>query len=69
MQVTMTVNGIEQGHEVEPRLLLVQYLREVLGLTGTNVGCDTSSCGACTVLVDGESVKSCTVLALSLIHI
>ncbi len=64
MQVTMTVNGVEQRHEVEPRLLLVQYLREVLGLTGTNVGCDTSSCGACTVLLDGESVKSCTVLAV-----
>jgi carbon-monoxide dehydrogenase small subunit len=51
-------------HEVEPRLLLVQYIREVLGLTGTNIGCDTSSCGACTVLIDGESVKSCTVLAV-----
>jgi len=63
MHVTMTVNGTEQGDEVEARLLLVQYLREVLGLTGTNVGCDTSSCGACTVLLDGESVKSCTVLA------
>lgn len=59
----MTVNGNTTGHEVEPRLLLVYYLREVLGLTGTNVGCDTSSCGACTVLLDGESVKSCTVLA------
>jgi len=63
MHVTMTVNGTEQGDEVEARLLLVQYLREVLGLTGTNVGCDTSSCGACTVLLDGESVKPCTVLA------
>jgi carbon-monoxide dehydrogenase small subunit len=60
----MTVNGVRQQHEVEPRLLLVHYLREVVGLTGTNVGCDTSSCGACTVLVDGESVKSCTVLAV-----
>jgi aerobic carbon-monoxide dehydrogenase small subunit len=63
MQVSMTVNGTEQSHEIEPRLLLVHYLREVVGLTGTNVGCDTSSCGACTVHIDGESVKSCTVLA------
>ena len=60
----MTVNGATQSHDVEPRLLLVHYVREVLGLTGTNVGCDTSSCGACTVLWDGESVKSCTVLAV-----
>jgi carbon-monoxide dehydrogenase small subunit len=59
----MTVNGSPQDHEVEPRLLLVDYLRRVVGLTGTNVGCDTSSCGACTVLLDGESVKSCTMLA------
>jgi carbon-monoxide dehydrogenase small subunit len=59
----MTVNGTAQEHEVEPRLLLVHYLREVVGLTGTNVGCDTSSCGACTVLIEGESVKSCTMLA------
>jgi carbon-monoxide dehydrogenase small subunit len=59
----MTVNGTPQEHDVEPRLLLVHYLREVVGLTGTNVGCDTSSCGACTVHIDGESVKSCTVLA------
>ena len=64
MQVTMTVNGTAGSHDVEARLLLVQYLRDVLGLYGTNIGCDTSSCGACTVLVDGESVKSCTVLAL-----
>ncbi|HEX2039330.1 MAG TPA: (2Fe-2S)-binding protein, partial [Acidimicrobiales bacterium] len=64
MQVTMTVNGTVRSHDVEPRLLLVHYIREVLGLTGTNVGCDTSSCGACTVLLDGESVKSCTVLAV-----
>ena len=64
MKVSMTVNGQRQEHEVEPRLLLVHYLREVVGLTGTNVGCDTSSCGACTVLLDGESVKSCTVLAV-----
>ena len=59
----MTVNGTAQAHEVEPRLLLVHFLREVMGLTGTSVGCDTSSCGACTALVDGESVKSCTMLA------
>jgi carbon-monoxide dehydrogenase small subunit len=60
----MTVNGTTQEHDVEPRLLLVHYIREVVGLTGTNVGCDTTSCGACTVLIDGESVKSCTVLAV-----
>src|SRR3954465_11885345 len=60
----MTVNGAARDNEVEPRLLLVHYIRDVLGLTGTNVGCDTSSCGACTVLVDGESVKSCTLLAV-----
>ena len=63
MNVTMTVNGRTESHDVEPRVLLVQYIREVVGLTGTNIGCDTSSCGACTVLLDGESVKSCTVLA------
>ena len=59
----MTVNGTAQAHDVEPRTLLVHYLREACGLTGTKIGCDTSSCGACTVLVDGESVKSCTMLA------
>jgi aerobic carbon-monoxide dehydrogenase small subunit len=64
VQVALTVNGRPHAHDVEPRLLLVHYLREVLGLTGTNVGCDTSSCGACTVHLDGESVKSCTVLAV-----
>ena len=64
MRVALTVNGTAREHDVEPRLLLVHYLREVLGLTGTNVGCDTSSCGACTVLVDGESVKSCTMRAV-----
>lgn len=63
MRVTITVNGTVESHDVEARTLLVHYLREVVGLTGTNVGCDTTSCGACTVLVDGESVKSCTVLA------
>jgi carbon-monoxide dehydrogenase small subunit len=64
MRVRLRVNGASQDHEVEPRLLLVHYIRQVLGLTGTNVGCDTSSCGACTVLMDRESVKSCTVLAV-----
>ena len=59
----MTVNGQVQSHEVEARTLLVHYLREPCGLTGTNVGCDTSSCGACTVHLNGESVKSCTILA------
>lgn len=63
MQISMTVNGTAHTHDVEPRTLLVQFLREHCGLTGTKVGCDTSSCGACTVLVDGESVKSCTMLA------
>ncbi len=63
MDVTTTVNGASRTDQIEDRLLLVHYLREVAGLTGTNVGCDTSSCGACTVLVDGESVKSCTMLA------
>src|SRR3954452_24324654 len=64
MQIGMTVIGAAQDHDVEPRTLLVQYLREACGLTGTKVGCDTSSCGACTVLLDGESVKSCTLLAV-----
>jgi carbon-monoxide dehydrogenase small subunit len=63
MKVSIVVNGESTEHEVEPRVLLVHYLREVVGLTGTNVGCDTSSCGACTVHLDGEAVKSCTVLA------
>jgi carbon-monoxide dehydrogenase small subunit len=63
-RVSMTVNGAQHTDEVEPRLLLVHYLRDRLGLTGTHVGCDTSSCGACTVHVDGEAVKSCTVLAV-----
>ncbi len=62
--LSITVNGVDQSHEVEPRMFLVHYLRDVLGLTGTNVGCDTSQCGACTVLMDGMAVKSCTVLAL-----
>jgi aerobic carbon-monoxide dehydrogenase small subunit len=63
MKVSIRVNGDAQEHDVEPRLLLVHYLRDVVGLTGTNIGCDTSSCGACTILMAGESVKSCTVLA------
>ena len=63
-QIAISVNGESHSAEVEPRQLLVYYLREQLGLTGTVVGCDTSSCGACTVLLDGESVKSCTVLAV-----
>jgi carbon-monoxide dehydrogenase small subunit len=62
--VSTTVNGLARSDEVEPRLLLVHYLRETLGLTGTNVGCDTSQCGACTVLMDGKAVKACTVLAV-----
>ncbi|RDI73347.1 Aerobic-type carbon monoxide dehydrogenase small subunit CoxS/CutS-like protein [Gaiella occulta] len=62
--VTLTVNGVRHELELAPRELLVHVLRERLGLTGTNVGCDTSSCGACTVLLDGESVKSCTVLGV-----
>ncbi|HEX6264191.1 MAG TPA: (2Fe-2S)-binding protein [Actinomycetota bacterium] len=61
--VSVTVNGAMREADVEPRTLLVYFLRETLGLTGTNVGCDTSSCGSCTVLLDGESVKSCTLLA------
>jgi len=63
-RIAVTVNGEQEEAEVEPRQLLVYFLREQLGLTGTNVGCDTSSCGACTVLLDGRSVKSCTVLAV-----
>jgi carbon-monoxide dehydrogenase small subunit len=62
--VSITVNGVRQQRNVEPRLLLVHFLREVLGLMGTNIGCDTSQCGACTVHLDGMSVKSCTVLAV-----
>ena len=63
MEVSVTVNGTTRSADVEPRTLLVHYLRDDLGLTGTNIGCDTSSCGACTVLVDGRSAKSCTLLA------
>jgi carbon-monoxide dehydrogenase small subunit len=64
MEISVTVNGSVHTSDVEPRRLLVHHLRDDIGLTGTNVGCDTSSCGACTVLVDGESVKSCTMLAV-----
>ena len=64
VDVSMNVNGQSQSHDVEPRTLLVHHIRENVGLTGTNIGCDTSSCGACTVHLDGQSVKSCTVLAV-----
>jgi aerobic carbon-monoxide dehydrogenase small subunit len=63
-RITCAVNGVQREAEVEPRQLLVYFLRETLGLTGTNVGCDTSSCGACTVMVDGKTVKACTMLAV-----
>jgi carbon-monoxide dehydrogenase small subunit len=63
MKVSMTVNGVAVSYDVEPRTLLVQYLRENLGLTGTHVGCDTSSCGTCTLIVNSEAVKSCSLLA------
>jgi carbon-monoxide dehydrogenase small subunit len=63
-KISLTVNGSTAEAEVEPRLLLAYYLRDRLGLKGTNIGCDTTSCGACTVLIDGESVKSCTVFAV-----
>jgi aerobic carbon-monoxide dehydrogenase small subunit len=62
--VSMTINGTKYSHEVEPRLLLVHYIRELAGLTGTHVGCDTSQCGACTVHVGGQAVKSCTLLSV-----
>ena len=64
MQITVAVNGTERSADVEPRLLLVHFLRETLGLTGTHIGCDTSNCGACTVLLDGVPVKSCTMFAV-----
>jgi aerobic carbon-monoxide dehydrogenase small subunit len=63
-KVSLTVNGKQREHEVEARLLLVHYLRDVVGLTGTHVGCDTSQCGACTILMDGKAVKSCTLFAV-----
>ena len=64
MQIRVTVNGTVHDSDVEPRTLLVHYVRETLGLTGTNIGCDTSSCGACSLHLNGEAVKSCTVLAV-----
>ncbi len=64
MNVEVTINGERHSHDVEPRLLLVHYLRDVVGLTGTHVGCETSLCGACTVMLDGQAVKSCTLLAV-----
>src|SRR5437660_12187220 len=63
-KVATTINGHRHEHEVEPRLLLVHYIRDVVGLTGTHIGCDTSQCGACTILVDGNAVKSCTMFAV-----
>lgn len=64
MKIELSVNGVSHQSEVEPRMLLVHYLREVLGLTGTHIGCETTICGACTVMLDGAAVKSCTVLAV-----
>lgn len=64
MRISLKINGVDRSGDVEPRLLLVQFIREVCGLTGTHVGCETSICGACTVLVDGQAVKSCTLLAV-----
>jgi aerobic carbon-monoxide dehydrogenase small subunit len=64
MEITVTINGAATTHDVEPRVLLVDYIRTRAGLTGTHIGCDTSSCGACTVLLDGKPVKSCTVLGV-----
>ena len=63
-EITVTVDGVKYADNVEPRMLLVHYLREIVGKTGTPIGCDTSNCGACTVLLDGQSVKSCSVLAV-----
>jgi len=62
--VTITINGVKHTHEVEPRLLLVHFIRELAGLTGTHVGCDTSQCGACTITMNGQAVKSCTLFAV-----
>ncbi|MDH3500270.1 MAG: (2Fe-2S)-binding protein [Acidimicrobiia bacterium] len=64
MEVTVTINGAAESRDVEPRMLLVDFIRAELGLTGTHIGCDTTSCGACTVLLDGAPIKSCTVLAV-----
>lgn len=64
MEITVTINGQQHRHDVEPRTLLVNYIRDTVGLVGTNIGCDTSSCGACTIHLGGESVKSCTMFAV-----
>ena len=64
LPVKMTINGTNHRHEVEPRMLLVHYIREVVGLTGTHVGCDTSQCGACTIILNGQAVKACNVFAI-----
>jgi len=64
LRVSLAINGVEQAHEVEPRLLLAQYIREVAGLTGAHIGCTTAQCGACTVVMDGRAVKSCSILAV-----
>lgn len=64
MKINVKVNGVDNSHEIEPRTLLVHYLRDTLRLTGTHIGCDTSGCGACTIHVDGKAVKSCTMLAV-----
>src|SRR6266436_1108096 len=66
--ISINVNGVDHHDEVEPRLLLVHYLRDLLGLTGTHIGCETSICGACTVLLDGQAVKSCTVFAIQILR-
>jgi carbon-monoxide dehydrogenase small subunit len=62
--IKLTINGVPYSHEVEPRLLLVHYIRDVVGLTGTHIGCDTSQCGACTIMLNGMAVKCCTLLAV-----
>ena len=64
MKITLTINGKQYAHDIEPRMSLTQYLREVVDLTGTHIGCDTSGCGACTVTMNGDAVKSCTILAV-----
>jgi aerobic carbon-monoxide dehydrogenase small subunit len=64
VKVTMTINGTSYSHDVEPRLLLVHYIRENVGLTGTHIGCDTSQCGACTIIMNGMAVKACTLFAV-----
>ena len=64
MKINVTINGKAHSHDVEPRTLLVDYIRDVVGLTGTHVGCDTSQCGSCTVMLDGRAVKACTLFAV-----